>query len=247
MGTGTNQIPATTNQPFTAFPTDYNNLPSVSFVVPDLCNDGHDICPPLNNSVRQYDSWVQTNLDAYKNWAVNNNSLLIVTYDEDEFTSTNKIATVFYGANVATGVYAQTINHYNVLRTIEEAFRLTTHAGAAASATPIGYCWTTPPGNFAESAASRGKNLVAPEEQIRIYPSPASNNISVKLNTIGKNKILSWEVIDISGMKLLQGVRLSQDYETILNIATNKLENGIYFMRVYNGDQVMMKRFIIHR
>ncbi|MEP6596615.1 MAG: alkaline phosphatase family protein, partial [Ginsengibacter sp.] len=50
MGTGTNQIPTTTNQPFTAFPTNYNNLPSVSFVIPNLCSDGHDVCAPLNNS-----------------------------------------------------------------------------------------------------------------------------------------------------------------------------------------------------
>ncbi|MEO8712846.1 MAG: alkaline phosphatase family protein [Parafilimonas sp.] len=143
MGTGTNQIPTSTNQPFTAFPSNYNNLPNVSFVIPDLCHDGHDICPPLNNSVKQYDTWIQQNLDAYKQWCINNNSLLIITYDEDDNSASNKIATVFYGARVATGIYAQTINHYNVLRTLEDANALTTHAGAAATATTINFCWTT--------------------------------------------------------------------------------------------------------
>ena len=113
----------------------------MSFVVPNLCNDGHDKCAPLNNSVLQYDKWIQTNLDAYKTWAIANNSLLIVTYDEDDFTTANKIATVFFGAHVLKGVYPQTINHYNVLRTIEDAFRLSTHAGAAATATQISNCW----------------------------------------------------------------------------------------------------------
>ncbi|MEO6490481.1 MAG: alkaline phosphatase family protein [Ferruginibacter sp.] len=141
MGTGTNQIPTTTNQPFTAFPTNFNNLPSVCFVVPDQCHDGHNVCPPLNNSVKQYDSWVQTNLDAYKQWCINNNSLLIITYDEDDNSASNKIATVFYGAHVAVGSYAQTINHYNVLRTIEDANLLASHAGAAATSTPIDFSW----------------------------------------------------------------------------------------------------------
>ncbi|MBL7808291.1 MAG: PKD domain-containing protein, partial [Saprospiraceae bacterium] len=34
MGNGANQIPASTNQPFTAFPTNFNELPNVSFVIP---------------------------------------------------------------------------------------------------------------------------------------------------------------------------------------------------------------------
>jgi phosphatidylinositol-3-phosphatase len=42
MGTSTNQIPPTTNQPFTAFPSDYTQLPTVSFVIPDLNNDMHN-------------------------------------------------------------------------------------------------------------------------------------------------------------------------------------------------------------
>ncbi len=36
MGTGTNQVPGTTNQPFTAFPSDFTKLPTISFVVPSL-------------------------------------------------------------------------------------------------------------------------------------------------------------------------------------------------------------------
>jgi PKD repeat protein len=142
MGGGTNQIPATSNQPFTAFPINFDSLPNVAFVIPDQCSGGHDVCPPLNNSVKQFDSWIQNNLDAYKQWCVDHNSLLIVTYDENAYSGTNKIATVIYGAHVENGVYNQSIDHYNVLRTIEEANRLSVHAGAAANALPIENCWT---------------------------------------------------------------------------------------------------------
>ena len=34
--------PASANQPFSAFPGDFTRLPTLSFVVPDLCNDVHD-------------------------------------------------------------------------------------------------------------------------------------------------------------------------------------------------------------
>jgi phosphatidylinositol-3-phosphatase len=142
MGTGPNQVPQSVNQPFTNFPSDFALLPSVSFIIPDLCNDGHDVCPPINNRTKQFDQWIQDNLDLYRQWCTAHNSLLIVTYDEDDFTSTNKIATVFYGAHVKTGTYNKTINHFNVLRTIEELMGLTTHAGQSAQADPINYCWT---------------------------------------------------------------------------------------------------------
>ncbi|HAD14862.1 MAG TPA: hypothetical protein DCF33_20735 [Saprospirales bacterium] len=141
MGNGLNQIPATTNQPFSAFPAIFDSLPNVAFVIPDICGGGHDACAPLNNPVKQFDNWLQANLDAYKQWCVDHNSLLIVTYDENPFSNDNKIATVFYGAHVEQGNYNQSINHYNVLRTIEEACRLTEHAGEAENVDPVENCW----------------------------------------------------------------------------------------------------------
>jgi phosphatidylinositol-3-phosphatase len=141
-GTGLNQIPDSTNKPFTDFPVDYSLLPDVSFVIPNLCSDGHDVCMPLSNRTKQFDEWVQDNLSSYANWCKTHNSLLIVTYDEDDFTNANKIATVFYGAHVKSGSFSKMINHFNVLRTIEDLMGLTTHAGQAADAFTINYCWT---------------------------------------------------------------------------------------------------------
>src|SRR5262249_54285495 len=41
-GAGRNHLPAKVNLPFTAFPGDFENLPTVSFVIPDQLNDMHD-------------------------------------------------------------------------------------------------------------------------------------------------------------------------------------------------------------
>jgi phospholipase C len=122
------------NQPFTSFPTNYSKLPTVSWVIPNLDDDMH------NGTIQQGDSWLQTHLLAYVNWAMTNNSLLIVTFDEDQGTTANHVATIFVGPMVKPGKYSEKINHYNVLRTIEDMYGLG-HLGNSASAPPITDVW----------------------------------------------------------------------------------------------------------
>jgi hypothetical protein len=95
-------------------------------------------------SISTGDTWLQTHLNAYAQWATTHNSLLIVTFDEDDGTGGNNIATLFYGQPVKQGTYTEHINHFNVLRTVEDMYGLP-YAGAAATATPITDCWTTSP------------------------------------------------------------------------------------------------------
>jgi acid phosphatase len=126
---------STDNLPFSYFPSsNFASLPTVSFVIPDLMDDMHD------GSIQQGDAWLQQHLMNYVTWARNNNSLLIVTFDEDDFTTSNHILTLFVGSMVKPGKYTQTINHYNVLRTIEQMYKLP-YLGKAATATPITNVW----------------------------------------------------------------------------------------------------------
>ena len=138
-------VPGSANMPFTSFPADHSTLPTISIVVPNLNNDMHD------GTVLQGDGWLQQHLDGYVQWAETHNSLLIVTWDEDDFTVSNHIPTIFVGPMVKPGQYGSTINHYNVLRTLEDMYGLP-HAGNSATATPITGIWqgapaadTTPP------------------------------------------------------------------------------------------------------
>ncbi|WP_426997784.1 alkaline phosphatase family protein [Pseudarthrobacter sp. N5] len=110
--------PATVSHPFTDFPTDFTQLPTVAMVEPNNCNSMHDC------SIATGDTWLKTNLDGYAQWAKSHNSLLIVTWDEDDTTDNNHIATVLNGANVVTGAYAQATNHYGLLGLIEDANKL---------------------------------------------------------------------------------------------------------------------------
>ena len=104
------------NQPFTAFPsTNLAALPTVSIVVPNMCNDHHD-CP-----IQSGDAWLKARLDPYVQWAKTHNSLFILTWDEDASRKENHITTIMVGARVQPGNYSTTINHYNVLRTVQDA------------------------------------------------------------------------------------------------------------------------------
>ncbi|MBU1775561.1 MAG: alkaline phosphatase family protein, partial [Gammaproteobacteria bacterium] len=109
---------AANNQPFSAFPTDFAQLPTVSFVVPDQRNDMHD------GSIAQGDAWLKKNLESYAQWAMTHNSLLIVTFDEDDGSEKNRIATIFVGQRVKPGQYVQRIDHYGLLRMVEELYGL---------------------------------------------------------------------------------------------------------------------------
>ncbi|MEE4417764.1 alkaline phosphatase family protein [Streptomyces bugieae] len=125
------------NVPFSSFPSDYSKLPTVSFAIPDMCNDMHDC------SVGTGDTWIKNKLDGYVQWAKTHNSLLIATFDEDNFTSVNQIYTVFAGAHVKAGYQSSTqINHFNVLRTIEDMYGLPA-LGNASGKSPITDAWTS--------------------------------------------------------------------------------------------------------
>jgi acid phosphatase len=119
--------------PFSAFPSDYGRLPSVAFVAPDLDHDAHD------GTLTAADDWLRGNLGGYATWAATHDSLLIVTFDEEDGgAAANRILTVFSGAHVRPGTYDERIDHVRVLHTIESSFGLA-HLGAAAP--PITDVW----------------------------------------------------------------------------------------------------------
>src|SRR5829696_2022490 len=123
-------LPASVNQPFTAFPRDYRKLPTVSFVSPNMCHSMHDC------SIRTGDRWMKKHLDRYAWWATGHNSWLVVTFDENAGGTVDTIPTIILGDHVRPGRHVQKINHYALLRTIEDAYGLPA-LGHAAAASPL--------------------------------------------------------------------------------------------------------------
>ena len=127
-------VPGSYSLPFTSFPADFARLPTVSFVIPDLCHDMHDC------SIAAGDAWLRAHIGGYAGWAMRHHSLLIVTWDEDDDSQGNHIVTIFAGQQVRPGRYAQPLTHYSVLATIEAAYTLP-RDGQAAAAMPVTSIW----------------------------------------------------------------------------------------------------------
>ena len=132
------RLPAELNRRFADFPKgipgDYSKLPTVSFVIPDQDNDMHD------GSFETADNWLKKHIGPYVDWATKHNSLLILTWDEDDGQEGNHIVTILVGPMVKAGSSGQRIDHYNVLRTLLDFYGLPA-IGASRDVEPIKGIW----------------------------------------------------------------------------------------------------------
>ena len=122
--------------PFTQFGTDLasGQVPNFSWITPNMCNDTHDC------SVATGDAWLHNVVPAITGSAAfRNGGVLFITWDEG--SSSAGCCADAWGGHVATLVISPRVisgyrsaiaeNHYGLLRTIEDGFRLG-HLGAAA-------------------------------------------------------------------------------------------------------------------
>ncbi len=148
-------VGTSSNLRFSDFPSDpslYHTLPTVAFVIPNLDNDMHN--GPITQSVATGDQWLRKNINPYYQWAKDHNSLLILTFDENDdkrgyrgltnplvdpqscigegrdeeycVDMQNRIVTIFAGAHIKPGDYPEGkgITHVNILRTLEAMYGL---------------------------------------------------------------------------------------------------------------------------
>lgn len=128
------RLPAELNQRFADLPKDFSRLPTVSFVIPNQNNDMHD------GSFFAADEWLKTHIEPYVAWAFKHNSLLILTWDEDNGQENNRVVTLLVGPMVRAGNSAQRIDHYSVLRTVLDFYGLPP-LGNSSDALPIEGIW----------------------------------------------------------------------------------------------------------
>jgi hypothetical protein len=138
-----------------------------NFITPNMCEDGHDTCPPNPPSaLGQFDDFLKREVPRIlASPAFDARSVLIVTFDEGASTSGGggssggtpctawdscpnafhgggNVAFAAIGDGVRTGMYTRFANHYSLLRTLEEGYGLTSFVGAADEAHPITDIWS---------------------------------------------------------------------------------------------------------
>lgn len=221
MGNGTNQLSPSTNQPFTAFPTDFTLLPTVCFVVPNVQNDMHNGTDPTR--ITTGDDWISNHLNSYIQWAKENNSLFILTFDEDDSSSSNQIATILTGQMMIPGIYSTEINHYSILHTIEKMYGLS-YIGDSVMYAPINLSWKTaittlnPSGEF-------------------IYPIPAKDFFYIIQSDV---KDARAEIYTLKG-ELVQ-VQPLVSIKTFVNI--QNLMSGLYLVKITSSKGIIVKKFV---
>lgn len=77
---------------------------------------------------------------------------------------------------------------------------------------------------------------------IKVYPSPASNNINVTID--GKATDANISIIDITG-KTLKTVKANT--ANTINISVSELPAGSYILNIDNGNEVRTERFVISK
>jgi hypothetical protein len=124
-----------------------NTVPRYNFITPNLCNDMHNTCPPLNDSVKQGDTWLAQNLPPILNsQAYKNGGIVFITWDEGE-GGDGPIGMIVLSPDAKGGGYSNTIHytHSSTLRTLQEIFAVTPLLGDAANATDLSDLFQTFP------------------------------------------------------------------------------------------------------
>lgn len=122
--------------PFSQFSSDLanNQLPTFSFIVPNLLDDAHDGTLPAA------DAWLQQNLaPVIASAAFQKDGLLIIVFDESDTTDVanggGHVAAVIIGPKAKPGYQSTTLyQHQSTLRLILQGLGVTAYPGAAASA-----------------------------------------------------------------------------------------------------------------
>ncbi len=126
-------------RPFSELVTDLGNntVPNYVFISPNLCNDGHNPCAPLNDPIAQTDIWLQTNLPMLLNsQAYKNAGAIFITWDEAEGNAGDGPLGMIVLSPFAKGNgYSNTVHytHGSLLRTVQEIFGVSPLLGDAAN------------------------------------------------------------------------------------------------------------------
>jgi len=153
-------------RPFPELATDLQNntVAQYVFITPNLCDDGHDSCAPVNDPIRQTDNWLAANVPAILNSAAyQSGGALFITWDEG-VGGDGPIGMMVHSPSAKGGGYSNTIHytHGSLLRTVEEIFGVGL-LGDAAVQTDLSDLFGTaaPPAAPASLSATPGNSQVA--------------------------------------------------------------------------------------
>lgn len=113
---------------------DADSTPNYVWITPNLCNDIHDCAISVGDTWLAHTVGMLLNAPAF----TSQQSLLLITWDEDDASQHNQVASLVIAPGVVPGFRSTTpYTHYSVLRTIEEAWGLEPLGPKDAAASPM--------------------------------------------------------------------------------------------------------------
>ena len=116
-----------------------NSVARYNFITPNVCNDMHDTCAPLHNSIEQGDTWLSHEIPMITaSRAYKSGGIIFITWDEGE-TGDGPIGMIALSPYAKGHGYSNTIHytHSSTLRTLEELFHVSPLLGDAARASDL--------------------------------------------------------------------------------------------------------------
>ena len=105
--------------------------PRLSWITPDLCNDGHDCGPAAGD---RFLAQLVPEVEASPAWKAG--GVLFITWDEDDGSAANRVALLAVGSGIH-GTTDRAYDHYSLLATVEDLLQVG-RLGQSAGAQPIG-------------------------------------------------------------------------------------------------------------
>jgi hypothetical protein len=239
QGTGANNLPGECNLPFSYFPESYTTLPTVAFVVPNMENDMHN---GVDDSVQiaAGDAWLHNNFEAYIQWSKKNNSLFILTFDENNFTPENRITTLFIGQKIKSGNYNRPISHINVLRTLERMFGLSP-SGIDSADGSIDDCWINTVSYSENIFNGQLDNFFLDQN----FPNPFNPTTTINYR-VPVNGFVTLKVFDLLGREVAQLINKEQNAGSYsVTFDGKNASSGLNFYQLQSGNFVSVKKMML--
>ncbi len=110
------------------------------WLTPNICDDGHTLCNPLNNTVSQSNQYMSLLIPKILSSTLftTQRAALLIVWDESSSKSNNKVTAIWAGptAKLAHTSLAE-YSHYSAVRTIETAWNLPTLTAYDSSTNPM--------------------------------------------------------------------------------------------------------------
>ncbi|MGP8217649.1 MAG: alkaline phosphatase family protein [Bacteroidia bacterium] len=237
VNTNPDTIPVTSDVPYSyeggytsgpIFPDSnhYSSLPTMAWVIPNITNDMHDPSTSPTTAIPTGDNWFKAQMMPLVRWCNDpkNNSILIVTWDEDDELHSNNIPLMICSGLINAGQYTTKATLYDLLKTMEDMYGLTECGSSSSSSGAVDL-----PNSLWNVTAVNSINQ--PADEVAVWPNPAKNELNVKLTVTGDDKA-NIGLYDITGRMVKETPADLKSGANTFTISTSDVSNGVYFLKI---------------